>query len=183
MKRIFAAILVLFCIMLATIQSASALTYSDTKDWGLLEGWLKGTGTLSWQHAVTPDFQVPYDNLVSASLVIDAWFVDGNNDKIFVENTYFGKLDNGALWTFCPSSSNFDIGSLFTTWASGTPLDVTLGYKETGWHNYLKLDKSVFTLNYENLEQQNPPITAPEPGTIMMLGLGLMAIAAIRRKY
>ncbi len=183
MKRIFAVILVLFCVMLATIQPVSAFTHTDTKHWGLFEGWLTGTGTLSWQHAVTPDFQVPYDNLISASLVIDAWFVDDNNDKIFVENTYFGELNNRTIWTLGWSSSNFDIGSLFTTWASGTPLDVTLGYKEKGCFNYLKLDKSVFILNYENFEQQNPPITAPEPGTIVMLGLGLMAIAAIRRKH
>ena len=52
---------------------------------GLFGVQLSGSGSYSWSHSVTPEFQIPYDTLNSAILTIGAWSVSDSNDSVYVE--------------------------------------------------------------------------------------------------
>lgn len=174
----FTALLVGAALMIGMVGTASALTYTSTTD---LDLFLSGTGTKTWDQAMPGDFEIPYDTVNSATLTINAFGVDGNNDKVYIENVYEGKLVTG-VWSWSNlllgSSSTFDIASSITSpWSTGDSLDVALNYKELGCFNLLYLDNSVLNLDYTN---NSAPV--PEPGTLMLLGAGMLGLAIFGKR-
>lgn len=168
---VISCFLAVFVFGLAT--TASALIYTNTQNPDL---WLTGTGNYSWSHPVTTDFQIPYDTLNSATLTIGAWSVNDSNDRVYVEGTYAGDLRNGVWYLLGYSSTVLDIGSVFTTWTSGEPLNVSLAYNEGRWGS-LYLSSSTLRMDYTN-----DTSSVPEPGTMLLMGLGLVGVGVIRRK-
>lgn len=138
----------------------------------------------SWQHAVTSNFSVPYDTVNSATLTISGWGIGGGNDYVYAESALQGVLTGDSSttlrWLWTETNSEFDLADVFLTWTAGDPLDVRLNYTDNRFlHGGFLLTQSVFSLNYENGEAPAVPI----PGTLLMLGTGLIGLLGIRRRF
>lgn len=178
MKKLLVALVLVLTMGIA--GAANAALISDVVHVNRI---LWGNGFVHWSHVVDPDFTVPYDTVNSASLTISGWFVSGNNDQVLIEQDIL----LGSLSTGIHSFSVFGLTQYFQAgWGptDGT-FDVTLLYNQRGG---MILNSSRLNIDYTNVD---PPggtgdtsgaSPVPEPGTMLLLGSGLVGLASWGRK-
>lgn len=166
-----------------SISVASALTLTDTTYFGLGgtnpvedytgHGWgavnkLDGFGDyVSWNHNFV--FDPPASEIYSASLTL--WFCDDERDKWYNPFTWefgFGFAEDGSwdLGAIDTGTQSYDVNVAFL--ADGR-FGVTVA--SLGGDFYLK--KSELSIDYA-------PV--PEPGTMLLMGVGLAGLAGYSRK-
>lgn len=194
--KMFVGFLVGLLLTLFVVGNASAISFTDTVD---LKGKILSEGPIagfiwdseySYKHNTPLDFEVPPDVVISATLTISGYFIDGNNDTVVVEETAVGSLeaggDYGDFWIWAwdsPSNSVFDVSGAFQTWEAGALLDVTITANGNFLDGIIELSSSVFELEYENVsDSPGDTAPAPEPATMVLFGLGLLGVAGMSRK-
>lgn len=135
-----------------------------------------------WQSggaAASPSFSFTYDlggaTAESALLsIMESGMSDGRGPwNVLFNGNLAGSIADGFLYT-----SVLRQFAINTSWLSGSTDSVSLVYADTDGEGYA-IDFSSLSIS----TRETPPETVPEPGTLAILGLGLMGIVITRRKY
>jgi hypothetical protein len=171
--------------MLLWVQRRT-LDSQGNNDLGVLIGLGSNAGSFSWTHSTPADFQVPFDTVNSATITLRAFGVDDANDELAIEGRFVGTLQNSSWewagwWNWYLDDPTYNIASVFSSWESGSPLDLKINYNERGWLNGFYLYSSTFKLDYEN--SGNSPAPVPEPASMLLFGTGLIVFGFTGKKF
>lgn len=186
--KILRTLAALTALVLSLPASAALVTYTDSYYFTNNDSILSGKSTISWTHAVSPDFYAP---ATSALLTVNAKRATGANDFIYLDLVKLGALNPGNNNSANTISTVFGLGLYASSWIAGDLLHFSLNYDTpSGNNNRLTMESSILSISYYEKPllppSQNdlpvPGAAIPEPGTVALFGLGLAGLLATRRK-
>lgn len=160
-----------------TYDYASVIDFYDGRHAdGILGGsWMSAGDTWNWSHTMPDGWAVPPYQVDAAKIWIDAEWVDNSGNTVEIQ----GLMNWDALnHTWLDNSSydllaNSDVDEDF--WNAGNGfLNMSITASER-----LRIDQVVFMMDYSVADAAYA--AAPEPGTIILLSLGLAGGAAAYR--
>ena len=142
-------------------------------DWDWTHGAI--AGTIASATLNISAFDVDYDGIPS-------WGYVGERDAIYAYDgateTFLGYLAGGNdIWSY----TTFTLGSnFFDDINTGLQVFMVIDELDEGWA--VTLTKSALSIDGGTIPNPNPGSTVPEPGTMMLLGSGLVGLAGWGRK-
>jgi len=178
----------------AGVAGASIITLDDPGNFTSYQYLGTSLGfnqTKAWSFTTPDGFMVPPDVVTSATVYINAIGVYSNYNRVsitgvgnFTLNPDVWTWSGGWTWKNNGSNTYIDVADAFTpSWGEGNSLGVSVTsgqYFSKIYLNYSTLDVSY--TNGGGGGGGGDPVHAPEPGTLLLLGSGLVGLSVYGRK-
>jgi len=185
--------------LVCALMVATALTVATRAEAGPITGGIAFTGAANplggstWATATGIDFGAV--TVASSTLPTGSYLGTQGTSVVFTDFTFspFPQAGVNPLWSFTFGGTlfTFDLSSLTSVTQTGTGASASLTLVGTGILKRNGTDDtfSLFTLTAPSagggtfsFSASNTAIPTPEPGSLIMLGMGLLGIAAIIRR-
>lgn len=162
---------------LGVVGLGHAVPYTDTHDGGQtkMSGllWRDGfCGIASWTFDITDDgFDLETEDIISAKVILNLKDDDGDRSLFGLEAATLGVGENLFFWEVDTGEKTLMLGALMVLSDTGT-IDCALAS--------FRGDYSIHSAELF-AESDSSQMPTPEPGTMLLLGSGLLGLAAFSR--
>jgi hypothetical protein len=144
-----------------------------------------GNDLITWTHDAPFFFEAHNHTIDLATIEITYSFIDTKEgEEVWLNGSYIGQLGVNGNNGRDLDTAIFDVTANLDPFNNKSILNLSLKIDETGdgWGNDYWLVTSTFYLYYSRYIDDNNNAPVPEPGTILLVGLGLAGLVGYSRK-